>query len=62
MGHETGSPSLDMAWGTFLQSRGGAKGALDAFWGGGGEGAQNRVCKSVAYDGKKCMPRCPGVP
>ena len=27
-----------------------------------GGGAQNRVCKSVAYDGKKCMPRCPGVP
>ena len=38
MGHETGSPSLDMAWGTFLQSRGGAKGARDAFSGGEGGG------------------------
>ena len=48
-------------WHGGLPSRagGGAKGALDAC---GGGGAQNRVCKSVAYDGKKCMPRCPGVP
>ena len=59
IGHETGSQCSDMARGTAQQSWGDAKGALDAC---GGEGAQNRVCKSVAYDGKKCMPRCPGVP
>ena len=38
MGHVAGLPSFDMAWGTPLQSRGGAKGVQDAFSGGEGGG------------------------
>ena len=62
MGHETGSPSLDMAWETSLQSRGGAKGARDAFSGGEG-GAREIGCAKVSPTTEKnARPDALGCP
>ena len=59
MGHETGSPSLDMAWGTFLQSRGGAKGARDAFSGGEGGGRAKSGVQKCRLRRKKMHAQMP---
>ena len=63
MDHETGSPSLDMAWGTSLQSRGGAKVAWGAFSGGEGGGARKIGCAKVSPPTEKnACPDALGCP